>query len=374
MSALLLATAFIYAMVLTMISWGTARLDRPSREAPARNTSFSILIPFRNEAAHLPALITDLLALSYPRLQFEVLFLDDGSQDESVKVIRKLLEESELDWQLIDTTIAGSTGKKHALLQGISRAQHPWILTSDADVRLPSNWLRSFDALAGKNGLKLICGPVAQFSGKRWIEGFQWLDHLSLQAVTRGLFGWKRPLFANGANMCYSKDLFETVGGFEGNMQHPSGDDLFLLEKVRLYDSKSIGYINDPEAAVTTYPLTDWPSLVQQRVRWVGKARYQRSKGIKVLGFLVVWTNLLLLAYPLLGWLDPALWGPILVGFILKIVTDAFVIFQSGVFFSSRPRLHRFLGASLFYPVFSLWVFFAGLGGRFQWKGRQLKH
>ena len=174
--------------------------------------------------------------------------------------------------------------------------------------------------------------------------------------------------------MCYSKELFEAVGGFEGNLRHPSGDALFLLEKVRRYDSKSIGYLNDLEAAVTTYPLTDWPSLVQQRVRWVGKVRYQRSKGIKLLGFLVVWTNLLLLASPLMGWIDPGLWRPILVGFIAKIVTDAFVSFQSGVFFGSRPPLHRFLGASLCYPVFSLWVFFAGLGGRFQWKGRQLKH
>lgn len=45
---------------------------------------FSIIIPFRNEAANLAAIFKDLTNLNYPRNKFEVLFTDDHSEDEDV--------------------------------------------------------------------------------------------------------------------------------------------------------------------------------------------------------------------------------------------------------------------------------------------------
>lgn len=375
MSSLLLAIASLYALVLGIIGLGEGRLRIIEHRKPSTTRKFSIIIPFRNEEKHLSSLLQDLSELVYPKDHIQIIMVDDGSTDSSSQLISEFItgEEHALSITLLHTSQT-KAGKKQALILGIAQAEHPWIVTTDADTSLPFAWLHLINLTLEEEGIEMVCGPIGYFGGGNWLQRFQVMDNLALQTVSRGLFGWNKPLLANGANLCYAKGLFERLGGFSDNINHASGDDLFLLEKARMDNPKAIAYVNAPDATVYTYPLKNIKDLIQQRVRWAGKTRFQRSGLLRLLAILVGLTNFGLLLSPLLvlgSWIS---WGEVFIAFSLKASLDAWLIFSSGSYFGIRPKLLDYLAACFFYPLFGTWVFLAGLGKGYKWKQRSLSH
>lgn len=47
---------------------------------------FSIVIPFRNEAENLPGLLRSINKLNYPSSHFELILINDASEDASLKI------------------------------------------------------------------------------------------------------------------------------------------------------------------------------------------------------------------------------------------------------------------------------------------------
>jgi len=97
--------------------------------------SVSVLIPARNEACSIGRALESILASTHSR--FEILVLDDHSEDDTGKIVRevasrdsrvRLLQSKELP--------AGWNGKQHACWQLANQAQYEWLLFLDADVRL----------------------------------------------------------------------------------------------------------------------------------------------------------------------------------------------------------------------------------------------
>jgi glycosyltransferase involved in cell wall biosynthesis len=101
----------------------------PKRKVPA----LSIVIPLFNEAESLPELYGKLgRMLNRLRVRTEIIFVDDGSTDNSFKTLRRL--------QLRDRRVRviqfrRNYGKSAALAAGFSRAQGRHIVTLDADLQ-----------------------------------------------------------------------------------------------------------------------------------------------------------------------------------------------------------------------------------------------
>lgn len=95
--------------------------------------SYSIVIPLKDEADSLPALygeLTDVLKkLSKP---YEIIFIDDGSIDDSSKVISDL-QKTDKNIRLI--TFRANFGKSLALSTGFEEAIGETIITMDADLQ-----------------------------------------------------------------------------------------------------------------------------------------------------------------------------------------------------------------------------------------------
>ena len=114
------------------------------------------------------------------------------------------------------------------------------------------------------------------YSTKNFLNYFQRLDFLSLQAATLGGFGQRHPFLCNGANLCYKKETFFNVNAFAGNHHIASGDDIFLLEKM-IENKKNIQYIASAEAMVFTHATKSWKALFLQRLRWASKTTASKS-------------------------------------------------------------------------------------------------
>ncbi|MFI0396308.1 glycosyltransferase family 2 protein [Paracoccus jiaweipingae] len=99
---------------------------------------FSIVVPARNEAANLPVLVQGIGQACAPLGRFEVIVVDDGSDDDSVQVL-KGLQRAHPWLRLLRHPRPG--GQSAAILSGVQAAQAPLVATLDGDGQNPPDQL-----------------------------------------------------------------------------------------------------------------------------------------------------------------------------------------------------------------------------------------
>ncbi len=100
------------------------------------NPLVSVAFPVFNEAENLEMLHAEVTrALETTGLAFELIFVDNGSTDASLSIIKRL---SETDPRVEFVSLSRNFGHQGALLAGISHAQGEAVITMDADLQHPS--------------------------------------------------------------------------------------------------------------------------------------------------------------------------------------------------------------------------------------------
>ena len=339
-------------------------------------TKFSIIIPFKNEAENLEDLLISLSELKYPENLFEVILVNDDSDDDSVKIIQKVLDtkfskknSTRTDVKIIDTDRKTISPKKDAINKGISIAKFDWILMTDADCIVPKYWLESFDAFIQRTDAYLIAGPVSYQKATTFLEGFQTLDLVSLVGATIGGFGIGKPFMCNGANLGYKKSLFKELNGFEGNTNIASGDDIFLLEKAIKKYPKQVLYLKSELAVVKTKPQSSLKDLVSQRIRWAAKTSSYSNFFGKITGLLVLLMNATVICGLLLVLIGLIHYKLLLYILVIKFSIDFLLIYKSARFFNQEELLSSYIFSCLIYPFFSVFVALTSVFSGYKWKG-----
>jgi len=341
-----------------------------SSERILSKTRFSVIIPFRNEAENLPSLLKTIAKLNYPFELFEIIFVNDTSEDNSEAIIAAAIEKSKFSIKLIQNKRVSNSPKKDAIQEAIKNSNCEWILTTDADCELPKNWLNVFDSYIQQNDSIMVCGPVIYKSNGSFIDNFQKLDGFSLQSITIGSFGLNIPLLNNGANLAYRKDAFLKVNGFSGNDHIASGDDIFLLERMKKHFPDRVHFLKTPDAIVSTKPQPSWRNVINQRIRWASKTSKQKNTTSILLGILVFLVNFSVLIIPAFMVFDfeNILFYTSLLFF--KIITDYLVVRQTALFFDEKIAFWKFLWQPFVYSFIVLAVVLGSFGGNYSWKGR----
>ena len=91
-----LVITITYLILIGSFVFGIDKIAVFKLEDIPSKTRFSIVIPFRNEAENLPDLLKSIETLNYPKHLFEIIFVDDESEDNSVEIIQKVLDTSRL--------------------------------------------------------------------------------------------------------------------------------------------------------------------------------------------------------------------------------------------------------------------------------------
>lgn len=367
---------FLYVFVLLFLLYGYHQVPEFTGKNSAPKTPFSIIIPFRDEAENLPQLLKSLSRLHYPAHLFEILLVNDASEDASEEICSSFIRaHPRMKIRLLQNERHTGSPKKDAVKTAISEANFDHILTTDADCTMPATWLEVFDSFIAESGADLVAAPVRlreDTGEKGFWKRFQELDIFSLQTATVGGFGVKIPFMCNGANLCYSKNGFLKVQGFEGNENIGSGDDIFLLEKFNREGLKT-RFLKSQAAVVTTHPQPDLKSLVAQRIRWAAKTSAYKSPFGKFVGLIVLLMNLTLVTAVggfLLNQTEPE---TLFLLFVFKFNADFALIYASAKLFDREKVLKSYFQASLVYPFFSSYVAILSLFRGYNWKGRQFK-
>jgi biofilm PGA synthesis N-glycosyltransferase PgaC len=372
---LFIGVGFLYLLSLVVLIIGFRKLPVFTEELLAERTRFSIVIPFRNEAKNLQDLLESLQKIKYPPQLFEVIFVDDASEDNSVEIINQALKKNLgfENFQIIKNERYSASPKKDAITAAIAISKHEWVLTTDADCILPPTWLKAYDSFIQTKRATLVAGPIVYKSNKSIVEQFQKLDGLSLQLVTMGSFGLQSPILCNGANLAYRKEAFYLVQGFAENNHIASGDDIFILEKILKLIPKEVHFLKAKEAIVATLPQSSWTDLINQRIRWTSKTARQKSSFSKPLGMLVFLMNLIVLTGPIYCIAKPN-FLTFYLGFIAaKVFLDFYIITMSNTFHKSKIKLGTFLLSTCSYPMVTIIVVLGSLRGAYSWKGRKFE-
>ena len=368
MIVILFTILIIYVLFISALIFGFSKTPKNEVNALKPKTTFSIVVPFRNEAENLPKLLHSISQLNYQKELFEVILVDDESEDEF-----RLLDSarSDMNITIIKNIRKSNSPKKDAIETAIKVAENDWIITTDADCLVQKDWLLSIDNYIQNTNVKMIAAGVTYLPKKGFLHAFQTLDFLSLQGATVGSFGIGKPFMCNGANFAYSKAFFQELNGFKGNENIASGDDVFLLQKAVLKAPKSVGFLYDYKSIVATQTVNTWKKLFMQRVRWAAKSTGYTSVFGKTLALFVFATNLcwvLGFGFWVIGTLDQ--------NYFMLFIGSKFLIYlillqKTASFF--KTKLNWILASSLLYPFFSSSVALYSLFGKYTWKDRTFK-
>ena len=176
------------------------------KKTKTKKNPISIIIPFHNEVKNLPKLIESINKLDYPSGKFEVILVNDCSNDNSLEWLETNDDTFKFKHFIINLT--KKVGKKTAIEKAMIMVNFDKVVTTDADCILPINWLKSLDNFIQDKKPNMIVAPVNYKVENNFLAQFQLLDFMSMQGCTIGGFGVDFPFLCNGANFAYSKEEF----------------------------------------------------------------------------------------------------------------------------------------------------------------------
>ncbi|WP_439182058.1 glycosyltransferase [Carboxylicivirga taeanensis] len=354
----------LFAYSVQIISWYVQWMR--SHEYHAGQTSqkgISLIIPFKDEASNLPALLQSLEAQTYKN--WELILVNDHSTDNGVAILEELLVSFKGPATIINSS---QTGKKAALLEGAKQAQYPLLVTTDADCTFSSNWLSTLSAYAEKYSPDLLIGPVSLKKAKGFLQRFQQVDFTALQISGAAAALQQQAIMCNGANLLCSKDLY-LKAHLQPNIA--SGDDMFLLEWMKS-QHKSIHFIKSKAALVETAPVSQAKALLQQRARWAAKAPHYKDKRIVLTGAIVAAVNLVLILSFIGSWFIPELWKLWGIYLFIKCLVDYMLLKAGSDSYKLKITLFEVIFWQLLYPLYVITVLLFPLFFEVRWKGRSI--
>ena len=370
----ILTIGYAALMLLYLRGWLQQPLFMADGKPPV--TKISIIVPARNEAYNIGACIQSILDQDYPKDMFEVIVVDDHSEDDTALIVAsfqqanvrciKLAEYITQDEKLV-------AYKKKALATGIDQATGELIITTDADCVAGSQWLRNMAAIYEKEQAVMIVAPVDFTTDNSMVQQFQSLDFMSMQGITAASHRLKLGNMSNGANLGFSKQAYLAVDGYAGIDHLASGDDYLLMMKLQKTYPDGIAYLRNKEAIVTTAPQPDWGGFMQQRIRWASKSgKYDDKKMTAILGFIYLF-NLSFLILFIAGFYDSRFFFTAITLLCVKTVVELIYLYSVAGFFGKRKQLLLFPFFQPLHIGYIILAGFMGFAGVYSWKGRRVK-
>src|SRR5688572_8844965 len=195
----LLYSVFILASIISWFKLPQPKL--PENYQP--QTKISVLVAVRNEANGIRNLLQDLAAQTLPSALFEVIIIDDFSEDDTVEIIQEFATQTELNLKVLQLENSRGKGKKSALAYGQVKATGKLIVQTDGDCRVQPNWLKLLAYFYETEKPKFISGPVCLEAGNSFFGKMQVVEFASLIVSGAATMGFKKPTMCNGANLAY---------------------------------------------------------------------------------------------------------------------------------------------------------------------------
>lgn len=232
----------------------------------------SIIISARNEEENISHLLKSLSELTYPKDNFEIIIVNDRSNDDTPNML-KLAEHEipNLSAIHIKETPLGWAPKKWALQQAIDKSTNEIILQTDADCTFNPDWVQVMVSSFVNPTMGFISGPAPIRYQHPFYDQFAIMDSMSIDAVSSATIKHGIPLSCTGRNIAFRKIAFFDINGYDGIQDQISGDDDLLMQKMSLSKKWEMDFICNNRAIVNSPGPNTMEELVYQRLRFASK-------------------------------------------------------------------------------------------------------
>jgi cellulose synthase/poly-beta-1,6-N-acetylglucosamine synthase-like glycosyltransferase/peptidoglycan/xylan/chitin deacetylase (PgdA/CDA1 family) len=265
----LFMTFLILSTIRILIIGAMALLEKKRKMALAQieNTLehpfVSIIVPAYNEEVNAVSSIQNLLKCNYPA--FEIIFIDDGSTDNTYQKVK----ETFLNNPLVRVLTKENGGKATALQFGIEETTADYVVCIDADTKLASDavskLMRNFLNPLNKNSHKIgaVAGSVIVGNEVNILTKWQSIEYITSQNFDRKGFAYVNAITViPGAIGAFKKAALIEAGGFTSDTLAEDCDITLRIMKA--------GYIvaNESKAYAFTEVPENLRQFLKQRVRW----------------------------------------------------------------------------------------------------------
>jgi chlorobactene glucosyltransferase len=233
---LLLALPWIAAALLApLLMRRRPRLSDDPPPDPEDAPLVSVIVPARNEAENLPAIVATLLTSAYPH--YEIIIVDDGSTDGTTEVADRIAANHEDIIRVVhgDPLPDGWVGKCWACWQGYHEARGDILVFTDADTRHHSRLLGHAVGALHNHKAALVSIMPRQLMFSFWERLIQ------PQVFAAILWRYRNPervnrttnprdVIANGQFIGFDREAYEAIGGHEA-VRGEVVEDLVLAQR-----------------------------------------------------------------------------------------------------------------------------------------------
>lgn len=362
---------FHYVMFLLKIYRGLKKLY-PIDENKIPDELVSVIIPFRNEEKNILNIYTNLVNQDYPKEKYELIFIDDSSDDNSFQLLKDLQKADNVQIYTLPEDHAKNAHKKRAIRFGIEKAKGEIIVTTDADCLHSRGWLKNLlKFMDSETGF--VSGPVEFISEENIFNKMQKLEFAGLVIAGAGLIGAEAPIICNAANIAYKKKAYQQVGGFDNIIKLSSGDDELLMQKIHHTKKYKIKFALDKKAIVLTDANSSIKDFYHQRKRWASKGLFYKDFYLLIKLILIFLFYLSLIIQPILGvFISPVFFLSLFISFFIKVSIEFLVITTGVELLFDKEILKSYLITEIFQIPYILIAGFMGMFGNFVWKDRKV--
>lgn len=218
----------------------------------------SLIVPCYNEEENITKTLQSILDSDYPKNNLEIIVVDDGSRDNTLKIA----EEFAKNEPLIKVFHKENGGKYTALNFGLIKSTAQYMGTVDADSFLHPEALKKIMAHFENQKIMAVVSTVKIASPKSILEGVQYVEYLA------GAFYRKAFSFLNSVNVVpgplsvFNKKVFRKLGPYKKGHQTEDLEMAFRMQKANMPISHAI------DAVVYTKGCRTFKELLRQRLRW----------------------------------------------------------------------------------------------------------
>jgi peptidoglycan-N-acetylglucosamine deacetylase len=234
---------------------------KEKRRSASIDTSFcpkvSIIVPGYNEEVNAARTVENLLQSDYPN--FEVVFVDDGSKDNTYQIIKDKFEGH----PKVQVFTKENGGKATALNVGIQHATGEIMVCIDADTILKTDAVSKLIIPFSNPKIGAVAGNVKVGNTLNALTNWQSIEYITSQNFDRRAFDTVNAiLVVPGAIGAFRKNVIEEINGFKSDTLAEDCD--LTLRILRA------GYIiktSNEAIALTEAPET-LNMFMKQRLRW----------------------------------------------------------------------------------------------------------
>lgn len=183
---------------------------------------FSVIVPAYNSGDTILALLNSLSNQTFK--DFEVIVVDDGSQDNTPDIVRSF------PYRLIQLT--RNHGPAYCRNIGADTAQGEILVFTDSDCLVDHNWLENIHKNYLQNDIEAIMGKLVLMPSTLLGDSISALGFPAGGAIGFDKI-WKvdQQGFTDSLSSCncaVRKDIFDKIGGFDESFPYPGGEDTLL--------------------------------------------------------------------------------------------------------------------------------------------------